>query len=88
MLVAEARHFQRVGNTAAGFLGQRLDNRVGVVVRNQDRILLFQLGCDLAAQLRLLLGRQRLGLLGGEMSLHKDAFGYLRHVAGPACTFA
>ena len=80
MLIAETRHFQRVRYATTGFLGQRLDHRIGVVMRHEHCILLLQLSGNLATQLRLLLGRQGRGLLGGQMSLHKDAFGYLRHV--------
>ena len=79
VLVAEARHFQGVRDAAAGFLGQCLDHRIGVVMRHQHRILALQLGGYLTAQPRFLLRRKRLGLLGCQVSLHENAFGYLRH---------
>ena len=38
MPVSESRHFQRVGNRAARFLGQVLYFCINVIVRYQDRI--------------------------------------------------
>ncbi|MNW01670.1 hypothetical protein D3C71_1973390 [compost metagenome] len=52
---------------------------------HQHRILLFQLGGNLGSVESLLLGRQRLGLLGVQMGLDQQAFGNLRHVIRP-CT--
>ncbi|MCY1408470.1 hypothetical protein D9M71_237910 [compost metagenome] len=80
MLVAETGHLQRVGHAAAGFLGERLDHRIAVVVSHQHRILRLQLGGDGGAIIGLFLRAQLLGLLGGKMRLDQKAFRYLRHV--------
>ena len=83
VLVAETGHLQGVGDATTGFLGQSLDHRVAVVMRHQHGVLLLQLGGDLAAVEGFLLDRQRLGLLGGKMGLHQQAFGNLGHVIKP-----
>ncbi|MNJ59550.1 hypothetical protein D3C77_552400 [compost metagenome] len=79
MLTAEAGHLQGIGDATTGFLGQCLQHGIAVVVGNQHGILLLQLGGDFSAKAGLLLGRQRLGLLGGEVGLDQDALGDLRH---------
>ncbi|MNG97804.1 hypothetical protein D3C79_569270 [compost metagenome] len=79
VLVAEAGHFQRVGHAAAGFLGQRLDHRVTVVMGNQHRVLRLEFGGDGGTVIGLLLGGQRRGLLGIEVGLDQKAFGNLGH---------
>ncbi|MNN20484.1 hypothetical protein D3C81_1337650 [compost metagenome] len=80
MLVAEARHLEGVRYATTGLLGQRLDHRVAVIVRHQHRVLCLQFRGDRCAIVGLFLCAQRLGLLGGKMSLDKEAFRYLRHV--------
>ena len=42
MVMAETRHLQRIRNAAPGFLGQRLQQRRGVVMRDEYRVFLFQ----------------------------------------------
>lgn len=79
MVLAEAGHFQRVGHAAAGFFSQRLDDRVAVVMGNQHGILGFELGSDGRTVFGLLLGCQRVGLLGVEVGLNQKAFGNLGH---------
>ncbi|MNT64810.1 hypothetical protein D3C72_2027420 [compost metagenome] len=81
MLVAETGHFQGIGDAAAGCLGQRLDHRIAVIVRDQHGIPGLQLGGDGVTIVSLLLGRQLLGLLGGKMGLDQKAFGKLCHRA-------
>ena len=39
---AEARHLQRIGDTAAGLFGQLLNFRVGIVMGHHHRIALAQ----------------------------------------------
>ncbi len=80
MIIAETRHFQRVGHTAAGFFGERLNHRVAIVMSDHDRVLLLELGSNLGTVVRLLFGAQRLGLLGIKVRLHQKAFGNLCHV--------
>ncbi|MNC70063.1 hypothetical protein D3C75_1208350 [compost metagenome] len=46
---------------------------------NQHRVLRLEFGGDGGAVVGLLLGRQRLGLLGIEVGLHQKAFGNLGH---------
>ncbi len=46
MVAAKARHFQRIGNAAAGFLGQVLQVGVDVVVRHQHRLLFLEQALD------------------------------------------
>ncbi|MNT69584.1 hypothetical protein D3C72_2079120 [compost metagenome] len=79
MCIAEAGHFQGVGNAATGFFGQGLNDRVTIEVGHQHRVLSLELGGDGTAVMGLLFGGQRLGLLGIEVSLYKKAFGNLRH---------
>ncbi|MCY1404036.1 hypothetical protein D9M71_192360 [compost metagenome] len=79
MLIAETGHFQGVGNAAAGFLGQSLDHRIAVVVGDQHGIARLQFGGNGGTVMRLLLGRQLFGLLGGKMGLDQKAFGKLCH---------
>jgi len=64
MVAAEARHFQRVGDAAAGFLGQVLQLGVDIVVGDQHRLFLFQQAPDAVFQFRLFLRRWRGGDLG------------------------
>jgi hypothetical protein len=45
VVAAEARHFQRIGHAAAGFLGQVLQVGVHVVVGHQHRFALLQQAC-------------------------------------------
>ncbi|MNZ83905.1 hypothetical protein D3C78_1026470 [compost metagenome] len=78
--IAEAGHFQGVGNAATGFFGQGLNDRVTIEVGNQHRVLSLELGGDGTAVMGLLFGGQRLGLLGVEVGLNQKAFGNLRHV--------
>ncbi|MDT4847097.1 hypothetical protein FQZ97_811450 [compost metagenome] len=75
MLVAETGHFQGVGNAAAGFLGERLDHRVAVVMRHQHGVPGLEFGGYGGTIMCLLLGRQLLGLLGGKVGLDQKAFG-------------
>jgi len=42
VLITKPGHFQRIGNTAAGFLGQALYVRIGVVMSHEHCILRFQ----------------------------------------------
>ena len=46
VLVAEARHFQGIRHTTTGLFCQPLDVRVGVIMRNQNGILLLQSHLD------------------------------------------
>ncbi len=59
VLAAEAGHFQRVGHAAAGFLGQSLDDRIGVVVGDQHGVVRLELGGDRLAVVGDLLFGQR-----------------------------
>ena len=77
--VTEPGHFQGIGNTAPGFFGQGLNDRVAIEVGNQHRVLSLELGGDGGAVMGLLCGGQRLGLLGVEVGLNQKAFGNLRH---------
>ncbi|CAI8702265.1 hypothetical protein EMIT0P100_100127 [Pseudomonas sp. IT-P100] len=78
--IAEAGHFQRVGDTATGFFSQGLNNRITIKVGNQHRVLSLELGGNGSTVIGLFLGCQRLGLLGVEVGLNQKAFGNLRHV--------
>ncbi|MNO77054.1 hypothetical protein D3C76_681490 [compost metagenome] len=78
--VAEAGHLKRVGDTATGFFGQGLNNRIAIEVRHQHRVLSLELGSDGGTIISFLIGGQRLGLLGVEVGLNQKAFGNLRHV--------
>ncbi|MNI60159.1 hypothetical protein D3C73_1153530 [compost metagenome] len=78
--IAEAGHLQRVGDTATGFFGQGLNNRIAIEVSHQHRVLSLELGGDGSTVIGLLFGGQRLGLLGVEVGLDQKAFGNLRHV--------
>ncbi|EJT85682.1 hypothetical protein PPS11_05472 [Pseudomonas putida S11] len=79
VVLAEAGHFQRVGHAAAGFFGQRLDDRVAVIVGDQHGVLGLELGSDGRTVFGLLLGCQRVWLLGVEVGLNQQAFGNLGH---------
>lgn len=68
---AKAGHFQGVGHAATGFFGQGLNHRVAIEVGNQHRVLSLELGGDGAAQARLFIGAQGLGLLGVEVGLNQ-----------------
>jgi len=59
MLVAKARHVERVRDVTAGLLGKTLQVFVHVVVRHQHRILRFQKSLDLVEQ-TLAFGRRRM----------------------------
>jgi len=61
MVAAEAGHFQRVGNAAAGFLGQVLQVGVDVVVRDQHGVAFLQQALDAGDQFDALLRGRRLG---------------------------
>ena len=50
VVAAEARHFQRVGHAAAGFLGQVLQVGVDVVVGDQHRVAFLQQALDAVLQ--------------------------------------
>ncbi|KPY73818.1 Uncharacterized protein ALO45_05526 [Pseudomonas syringae pv. syringae] len=82
MVIAEARHFQRVGHATTGFLGQRLDNRITIIVSDQHGVLLLEFLCNVGTVMRLLCRAQRPGLFGIEMRLHQETFGDLCHVHG------
>ena len=56
VLVTEAGHLQRIGHTATGFLGERLDRGRRVIVRHNDCVLGFQARGDPVLQRPLLLG--------------------------------
>mgnify|MGYP000535442938 CR=1 FL=1 len=73
MRVAESGHLERVGYGAAGLVGNHLQILIGVIVRNEDGILLLQQCPDFAEQglalARFVLGacdtaRQRVGDAG------------------------
>ncbi|MCY1440648.1 hypothetical protein D9M71_569320 [compost metagenome] len=88
MVLAEASHFQRVGHATAGLFGQRLDDRVAIVMGDQNGVLGLELGSDGRTVVGLLLGCQRIGLFGVEVSLNQQAFGNLGHdrwTCGRAC---
>lgn len=82
MVIAEARHFQRVGHATTGFLGQRLDNRITIIVSDQHGVLLLEFLCNVGTVTRLLCRAQRPGLFGIKMRLHQETFGDLCHVHG------
>ena len=64
MAGAEARHFQRIADAAAGFARQVLQRAVHVVVGDHDRVALTQQAAQPVGGLALLVGALRRGHAG------------------------
>ena len=60
VVAAEARHLERIGDAAAGFLGQVLQVGVDVVVGDQHRFAFLEQAADLVLELGAFVGRRRL----------------------------
>ena len=80
MLVAKPGHFQRIGNTAAGFLRQALNVRVSVVMSHEHRILRFQRCSNTGLKVGFLVVAQGLWLrLVCQMFLNENTVFNSRH---------
>ena len=55
VIAAEARHLQRIGDAAAGLVGQVLQVAIDVVMRHQRRIVLAQHAANLRLEAHALL---------------------------------
>jgi hypothetical protein len=62
VLVTKTRHFQGIGNAAAGFLCQALDIRIRIVVCHQHRVLGLEGVFDAGFKIGFFTVAQRLGL--------------------------
>ena len=68
MVGAEARHFQRIADAAAGFARQVLQRAIHVVVGDHHRVALTQQAAQPVGGLALLVGALRRGHAGSGLA--------------------
>jgi hypothetical protein len=61
VITAETRHFERIGDTAAGFVRQLLQFGIDVIVRDEYGLLALEERADTLFQFNALLGGRRVG---------------------------